>query len=129
MVELKNNVMASLKTELAFLERGGYKTPQRAAWRPQFIFQDSPTCLNYGNFAKAHPCSQCALIEFVPNGHKQHRFPCRYIPLDESGQTLDFLYRTATEEEAHAIVARWLRKNIAQLERAQTLQVASTAAQ
>jgi hypothetical protein len=28
---------------------------------------------------------------------------------------LDLLYRTATEEEAHAMVADWLRKTIAQL--------------
>ena len=128
MVELKNDVLASLKTELAFLELGGYRSPKQAAWRPQFIFQDSPTCLNYRNFAKPHPCSQCALFEFVPNGHKQDRFPCRYIPLDEAGQTLDHLYRTATEDEAHAIVAGWLRKTIARLEHAQSSQVASTAA-
>jgi hypothetical protein len=30
---------------------------------------------------------------------------------------LDFLYRTATEEEAHALVANWLKKTIAELER------------
>jgi len=128
MAELKNDVLASLKAELAFLELGGYSSPQQAAWRPQFVFQDSPTCLNYRNFAKPLPCSQCALFDFVPNRQKQDRFPCRFIPLDELGQTLDSLYRTATEEEAHAIVASWLRKNIAELERAQTLQVASTAA-
>jgi len=29
---------------------------------------------------------------------------------------LDSLYRTATEEEAHAMVADWLRKTIAELE-------------
>jgi hypothetical protein len=115
MAQAKKDVLATLQAELAFVERGGYRTPQQAAWRPQFIFEDSPTCLNYRNFGKHHPCSQCALIEFVPNGFKQERFPCRHIPLDDSGRTLDFLYRTATEEEAHAIVASWLRNTIAQL--------------
>jgi hypothetical protein len=115
MAQSKKDVLATLQAELAFVERGGYRTPEKAAWRPQFIFEDSPTCLNFRNFGQRHPCSQCALIDFVPNGIKQERFPCRYIPLDESGHTLDSLYRTATEEEAHAIVAGWLRRTIAQL--------------
>lgn len=113
----KKDVLATLKAELAFLEHGGYRTPQQATWRPQFIFQDSPTCLNYRNLEKRLPCKQCALMEFVPSGFQQERFPCRYIALDELGQTLDSLYRTGTEEETYEIVAKWLRRTIARLER------------
>jgi hypothetical protein len=115
MAQSKKDVLTVLQAELALVEGGGYRTPQQAAWRPQFIFEDSPTCLNYRNFGKRLPCSQCALIDFVPNGHKQQQFPCRYIPLDQSAHTLDLLYRTATEEEAHAMVASWLRNTIGQL--------------
>jgi hypothetical protein len=115
MAQSKKDVLATFQGELAFVERGGYCTPEQAAWRPQFIFEDSPTCLNYRNFGKRLPCSQCALIDFVPSGHKHRQFPCRYIPLDEAAHTLDLLYRTATEEEVHAMVADWLRKTIAQL--------------
>lgn len=111
------NLLGILKSELEFLESGGYRTPKRAAWRPQFIFQDSPTCLNFRNFGKRLPCSQCALMQFVPNGQKQEKFPCRHIPLDESGQTLDSLYRTGTEEETYPIVAQWLKATIERLER------------
>lgn len=111
------DLLSILKTELEFLESGGYRTPQHAAWRPQFIFQDSPTCLNFRNFGKRFPCRQCALNQFVPNGQKQEKFPCRHIPLDESGQTLDSLYRTGTEEETYAIVAQWLKATIERLER------------
>lgn len=117
MAQAKKDVLATLKAELAFVESGGYRAPLQAAWRPQFIFQDSPTCLNYRNLEKRLPCKQCALMEFVPNGFQQERFPCRYIPLDESGQTLDSLYRTGTEEETHEIVTKWLRNTIARLER------------
>lgn len=116
MAQEKKDVLTTLRAELAYLEMGGYRFPQQAAWRPQFIFQDSPTCLNYRNFAKRIPCKQCPLMDFVPNGYKQERFPCRFIPLDESGQTLDSLYRTGTEEETHAIVANWLKNTIAQVE-------------
>jgi len=115
MAQSKKDVLTTLQAELSFVERGGYRTPEWAAWRPQFIFEDSPTCLNFRNFGERHPCSQCALIDFVPREFKGDRFPCRHIPLDESGHTLDSLYRTATEEEAHAIVAGWLLKTIAQL--------------
>jgi len=115
MAQSKKDVLATLQAEFAFVERGGYRTPEKAAWRPQFIFEDSPTCLNFRNFGERHPCNRCALIDFVPSGIKRERFPCRYIPLDESGHTLDTLYRTATEVEAHAIVAGWLRNTIAQL--------------
>jgi len=99
MAQSKKDVLATLQGELAFVERGGYCTPEQGAWRPQFIFEDSPTCLNYRNFGKRLPCSQCALIDFVPSGHKQQQFPCRYIPLDEATHTLDLLYRTATEKK------------------------------
>ena len=117
MLQTKKDVLTTLQEELAFLELGGYRFPQQAAWRPQFIFEDSPTCLNFRNLGKRFPCSECALIEFVPGGSRRERFPCRHIPLDDSGHTLDSLYRTATEEEAHATVAGWLKKTIARLER------------
>lgn len=120
MAEAKRDTLSTLRAELAYLELGSYTSPQQAAWRPQFIFEDSPTCLNYRNFGKRHPCSECLLINFVPNGHKQKQFPCRFIPLDDSSHTLDLLYRTATEEEAHAIVAKWLKATIARLEKEQT---------
>jgi hypothetical protein len=117
MAQATKDLLTTLKAELAYVESGGYRTPEQAAWRPQFIFQDSPTCLNYRNFGKRLPCSQCALMGLVPNGYRQERFPCRHIPLDESGQSLDSLYRTGTEEETYAIVAKWLRTTIARLER------------
>lgn len=124
MIENRNDVLSTLKKELAFVELGGYRSPEQAAWRPQFIFQDSPTCPNQRNLGEPVPCTLCVLMEFVPREYQKERFPCRYIPLDESGQTLDHLYRTGTEEETHAIVANWLRKTIARLERGGSSSVA-----
>jgi hypothetical protein len=116
MAREQKGALATLQAELAYLELGGYNSPKQAAWRPQFTFEDSPTCLNYRNMGRREPCDGCALMDFVPNSHKQQQFPCRHIPLDDSGHTLDLLYRTATEEEAHAIVAKWLKSTIARLE-------------
>lgn len=117
MIENRNDVLSALKRELAFVELGGYRSPQQAAWRPQFIFQDSPTCPNHRNLGEPVPCTECVLMEFVPRECQKERFPCRNIPLNESGETLGHLYRTGTEKETHAIVANWLRKTIARLER------------
>ena len=47
MSQAKKDVLATLQAELAFVERGGYRSPQQASWRAQFIFEDSPTCLTH----------------------------------------------------------------------------------
>jgi len=38
--------------------------------------------------------------------------PCRYIPLDESGETLETLYSTATNEEIQETLRKWLLKTM-----------------
>lgn len=116
MLQDRKELVKILKEELEFIEKGGYRKPGHAAWRPQFVFQDSPTCLNFGNVGERRPCEECALIEFVPAARHQEKFPCRHIPLDEAGVTLDSLYRTGTEEETYAAVAKWLKAKIKSLE-------------
>jgi hypothetical protein len=117
MPQENESLLNVLKAELTFVDNGGYRAPSETAWRPQLIFQDSPTCLNYKNSGNRQSCTDCTLIALVPKNMQQERFPCRYIPLDDSGQTLDFLYRTGTEEETYAILANWLRTTIWRLER------------
>ena len=46
MASKKRDLLEVLKLELEFLKGGGYR--KGSSWRPQFIFEDSPTCLNYG---------------------------------------------------------------------------------
>ncbi len=113
----RRNALDVLKAELEFLEDAGYYHTARAAWRPKFMFQDSPTCLNFDRAQLAKPCSDCVLMQFIPEDLRDKRFPCRYIPLNESGETIDSFYRTGTQEEQETAVAHWLRTTIAQLER------------
>ena len=70
-----------LKSELSFLENGGYRESPRTTWRPQLIFEDSPTCLNYGSRQRLLPCSECVLMAFVPEDCRGERIPCRHISL------------------------------------------------
>jgi hypothetical protein len=55
-------------------------------------------------------------LDFVPEQSRHETIPCRYIPLDESGETLETLYSTATNEEIQKTIREWLLLTIAGLE-------------
>jgi hypothetical protein len=110
-------VLKTLRTELAFIESGGYRNPERAQWRPRFVFEDSPTCLNSDVTKWRKPCSECVLAEFAPEGLGKKHVPCRYIPLNKRGETIDSFYRTGTQVELEAAVVEWLKATINRLER------------
>lgn len=110
------NLLGVLKSELQFLENGGYQQTARAAWRPHFIFQDSPTCLNYDPAQPPRPCTDCILLPLVPEDMRAGKIPCRHIVLNVEGYTIDTYYRLGTQEELESAVAQWLRKTIERLE-------------
>jgi hypothetical protein len=112
------DLLKVLKTELEFLEKGGYRHTARAAWRPQFVFQDSPTCLNFDPGQPPKPCSDCVLMQLVPKEQQNRKIACRYIPLNEQGETIDSFYRFGTRDEMEATFGRWLRATIQRLEKA-----------
>jgi len=111
------DLLTVLKKELEFLEKGGYHNTARAPWRPQFVFQDSPTCLNFDPTQQARPCSECILTQLAPGDMQQKKFPCRYIPLNERGETIDSFYRSGTQEELELDLGRWLKTTIERLEK------------
>jgi hypothetical protein len=104
-----------LKFELEFLEQGGYGRLPRESWRPRFVFEDSPTCINF-NSKDHEPCSECLLMQFVPVGARREQVPCTDIPLSLRGETLDNVDRTGTQQEIEAALGGWLRATITQLE-------------
>ena len=114
MANKKRDLLEVLGLELEFLENGGYR--KVSSWRPQFIFEDSPTCLNYGNPAPRRPCSECVLMQLVPLPFRDEKVPCRYIPLNEKSETIQSLYRCGTPEELEAAVGEWLMNTIQKLE-------------
>jgi hypothetical protein len=111
------NLLEVLKAELEFLNQGGYR---KVSWRPQFIFEDSPTCLNYGRSQDQKPCSECILIQFVPREKRQEEVPCRFIVLNERRDTVNSLYSSGTQEELESAVRNWLTQEIERLEKAHT---------
>lgn len=112
----ERDLLDVLKFELEFVEKGGYGRSPREPWRPQFIFEDSPTCMNYDCKDGPGPCNDCVLMHWIPDERREEKAACRHIPLGPSDETLDALYRYGDQQEIEGAVATWLRATISQLE-------------
>jgi hypothetical protein len=119
MAQDERELLDLLKFELKFLEDGGYGRSPHTPWRRQTVFEDSPTCPNFSDPTRPHPCTECLLMRFVPREHKDQVSPCQHIPLTDNGETIDYFYRRGTQLELLKLeeaLASWLRKQISQTE-------------
>jgi len=116
MAEDKRDLLETLKFELKFLEDGGYGRSPRTPWRASNAFQDSPTCLNFNDPTRPHPCSECLLLKFVPEERKAENLPCWFIPLTAIGETMNYYANCGTQLELEEALAAWLRKTIRSIE-------------
>jgi len=105
-----------LKFELEFVNKGGYGRSPREPWRAPLVFEDSPTCMNYDSKDHPEPCEECMLMQFVPPDCRGQAVPCRFIPLNETGETLDDLYSWGTQQDIDEAMRTWLVKTIKDLE-------------
>lgn len=112
----QRELLEVLKFELYFLEKGGYGHSVHTPRKQEFIFEDSPSCMNYDSKENKAPCSECVLTQLVPEEAKTEAVPCRHIPLNENGETLHTLYGHGLEHETEEVFGRWLRETIATLE-------------
>lgn len=110
------NLARVLRSELIFLEAGGYSAWAGARWRLPLVFEESPTCPNFNDSTHSVACKDCVLMQLVPLRHHSKVVPCRHIPLNEVGETLDTLYRWGTMDDLNLVFRRWLVQAIAQLE-------------
>ena len=116
MIKDKRDILEVLQAELKFIEQRGYSRSVRIPWKPKSAFQDSRTCLNYAYLDKPHPCSECQLIDFVPGDKRAERVPCHFIPLDESGETIDELELQNNQLQLERALKTWLRARITGIE-------------
>jgi hypothetical protein len=112
----RQKLVQILRSELSFLDQGGYRLRPRFPWRPNFVFEDSPTCINFAGCGPRHPCTQCPLIQFVPQDRRDDHTPCRHINLTERGETVKSFYEWGTEDELETALRGWLGRTIHQLE-------------
>ena len=119
MTQGEHDLLDLLKFELKFLEDGGYGRSPHTPWHRQTVFEDSPTCPNFGDPTRQHSCSECLLMRFVPRELRDQVSPCRHIPLTDKGETIDYFYRCGTQLELLKLeeaLAGWLRKQISRIE-------------
>lgn len=107
-----------LQAELDFIEKGGYGRSVRTPWQSKPLFQESPTCLNYAYLEKAHPCSECHLIDFVPGDKRSEQIPCHFIPLNKSGETIENLELEDNQQKLERALKAWLGTQIKEIENA-----------
>jgi hypothetical protein len=121
MAQDDRDILDVLRFELGFVDDGGYGRSPRTPWRAPAIFEDSPICPNFCDPSHPHPCENCLLEQFVPQGQKGESIPCRFIPLTDDGQTVEDLYRTGSQAELEEALTNWLRTQIARIERERAL--------
>lgn len=112
----ERDLLEVLRFELQFLKDGGYGRSPKTPWRPQYIFEDSPTCVNFDSKDNPAPCTDCVLMYLVPPGERLEKLPCRHIPLNDAGETLDSLYRYRNQAEIEEMMKEWLETTIQRLE-------------
>ena len=105
-----------LKAELDFIEKGGYGRSVKSPWQATSVFQDSPSCLNFADLERTHPCSECLLIDFVPPESRREDVPCHHIPLNSAGETVDQLELKEDQRGMEEAVRSWVRETIERLE-------------
>ena len=110
------DILELLQEELDFIEKGGYGRSVRTPWQPKSAFQDSLTCINYGYPYRAHPCSECHLLDFVSPEDRVTEIPCHHIPLNEAGETIEDLEDEDNESKLERKVGDWLRSRIKEIE-------------
>lgn len=112
------DILEVLQAELDFIEQGGYGRSPRTPWKAKSPFQDSLTCINYAYPEKVHPCSECHLIDFVPGDRRSEEIPCHFIPLNDSGETLEQLDAGDDQQRLEEALRAWLQARIKEIEAA-----------
>ena len=92
MSQNSSDVLQMLRYELNYLEQGGFER-DRAMFGTESPFLGTFACVNYGDPLQAHACRECLLHQFVPEEKQTEEFPCHYIPLSASGETVAELIR------------------------------------
>ena len=110
------DILEVLKFELDFLEHGGYGRSVRTPWKESSIFQDSLTCINFGDPDRTRPCDECLLMAFVPEDKRGKEVPCHHIPLTEGGETVSDFEEKNKRGDGEEAYKAWLRKLIKQIE-------------
>jgi hypothetical protein len=110
-----HEVLQLLRFELNYLEQGGFER-DKALLGTDSPFLGTFACNNYGDPLRRHACRECGLMQFVPAGKQNEEFPCHFIPLNASGETIASLIEKNDQRRLVISLSHWLRSTIARLE-------------
>ena len=110
------DLLELLREELSFIEQGGYGRSVRTPWKPTSTFQDSLTCINYGDQNRARPCNECHLLDFVAEGDRGEEIPCHHLTLNSEGETIIELENADNQHKLEEELKVWLRNKIEEIE-------------
>ncbi len=112
-----HDVLQILRYELNYLEQGGYER-DRELLGTESPFLGTFACINFGDPLRSHACRECLLHQFVPEDKQIEEFPCHYIRLSNSGETIAELIEKNDPQQLVMALQHWLRDTIARLEAA-----------
>ena len=112
MVSDDRDILDLLQEELFFVEQGGYGRSVRTPWLPKSTFEDSLTCINYGDPNRSHPCNECHLSGFVSLEHQHDPVPCHAIVINDHKETIDDLETQDNYSKLEHDLKGWLRQKI-----------------
>jgi hypothetical protein len=110
----KQEVLDCLTLEREILTKGGYDPSVREPRSTPRLLRDSVTCLNHAFVERRRPCSECALIEYVPESSRGEAIPCHHIPLDDRGDTIASLEAAGDRPAAESALVGWIDRTLEQ---------------
>jgi hypothetical protein len=110
-----HEVLQLLRFELNYLEQGGFER-DKALLGTNSPFLGTFACINFGDPLRRHACRECGLMQFVPEDKQNEEFPCHFIPLDASGETIASLIEKNDQRRLVIALEHWLQSTIARLE-------------
>jgi hypothetical protein len=108
----KQEVLDALALEREVLTKGGYAPSVREPRNTPRLLRDSVTCLNHAFAERRRPCSECGLIEYVPEASRREAIPCHHIPLDDRGGTIASLEAAGDRPGAESALLGWIDRTL-----------------
>lgn len=119
MSEDRRDVLQVLRYELNYLEQGGYRRKLNGSAQIS-PFQDTLSCLNFGEPHRPHACRECLLFDFVPEERRTEDVPCHFIPLGEDGRTASEYLKNSDFDALENAMKQWLQRKISTIEQERT---------
>jgi hypothetical protein len=99
-IETKRRALGLLIIEIENLRRHGFS---------------GLLCMGVGTRPPADCCDACPLLELSPPESQDSESPCRQIPLNEQGETVESMAKTRDAAYLEERLLKWMERTVLQL--------------